>query len=164
MDLEGTTLSKSNIKRQIPYDFTRMWNINTKRKTKQKQTCRSRQQIGGYQKGRGVEGGRNGWKGSTAWWWKLEFWWWAWRSPHWRWFMVHTSNLRTVTTSATSVRTKLKELKKKLTCVSYVHPSLGTQRLGKRTNQSHLTSSWENRAPNSMAQLCDFSSVFVVPK
>lgn len=28
-------------------------------KTKQKQTRRSRQQIGGYQKGRGVEGGPN---------------------------------------------------------------------------------------------------------
>lgn len=36
-----------------------MWNINTKMKTKQKQTRRSRQQIGGFQKGRGVEGGPN---------------------------------------------------------------------------------------------------------
>lgn len=77
--------------------------------------------------------------------------------------MVHTWNLCTVTTSATSIRTTLKELKKKITCDSYVHPSLGTRQLGKWTNQPHLTSSWENRDPNSMAQLCDLSSVFVVP-
>ena len=45
---------KSDRERQIPYDFTYMWNIKSKisKQTKQKQTHRYREQIEGWQMGR----------------------------------------------------------------------------------------------------------------
>ena len=52
--------SKSDRERQIPYDFTYMWNIKNQNKwtniTKQKQTHRYREQTGGCQRGGGVGG------------------------------------------------------------------------------------------------------------
>ena len=44
--------------KQVPYDFTYMWNLinKTNEKTKQNQTDRYREQIGGCQRERGVRG------------------------------------------------------------------------------------------------------------
>ena len=48
MNLEGIMLRDR--KRQIPYDFTYMWNLKNKQtnKTKQKQTYRYREKTGGF--------------------------------------------------------------------------------------------------------------------
>ena len=74
MNLEGIMLSDGGS--QILYDFTYMWNIKNKQtknkineQTKQKQTCRFKEQSSGYQRGRdGVGGGgARMWKmGSTV--------------------------------------------------------------------------------------------------
>ena len=52
MDFDSIMLSEvSETEKYIPYDFTHMWSIKTKT---------GRQQIGGYQRGRRVKGGRTG--------------------------------------------------------------------------------------------------------
>ena len=62
IDLEGITLSKKKLvkERQIPYNFTYMWNLNNKinEQTKLKQTHRYREWTGGWQRG----GGCRDWK------------------------------------------------------------------------------------------------------
>ena len=64
---------KSDGQRQILYDFTHMWNIKNKQKTKineqtkQKQTCTHEEQSSGYQLGKGRGEGEMGKKGSTLW-------------------------------------------------------------------------------------------------
>jgi len=42
--------NKSDKERQIPYDFTYIWNLRNKTNKKQKQTCKYREQSGGCQK------------------------------------------------------------------------------------------------------------------
>jgi len=47
----GITVGKvSETERQIPYDFTSMWNLKNKWKKQNKQTHRYRKPIVGYQK------------------------------------------------------------------------------------------------------------------
>ena len=66
----------------MPYDFSHMWNIKNKQKTneqsktKQKQTCRYREQSSGYQMGKNGEEGKMC-KGDQLCGeeWKLNFWW-----------------------------------------------------------------------------------------
>ena len=54
MDLEGIMLGEIDRKKQIPYDFTYMWNLIEQKK--QKQTHKYREQTGDYQWGRGLLG------------------------------------------------------------------------------------------------------------
>ena len=56
MDLEGIMLGEIDRKRQIPYDFTYMWNLI--KQTKQKQTHRYREQTGICWGGRDLQGGK----------------------------------------------------------------------------------------------------------
>ena len=60
-----TKWNKSERERQIPNDFTYMWNLQNKMKkqTKLKQTQRYREQASGCQTGGGEGGGWNGWRG-----------------------------------------------------------------------------------------------------
>ena len=54
-DLEGVMLNKSGKERQVPHDFTYMWNLKNKinEQAKQKQTHRYREQTDDYQMGGG---------------------------------------------------------------------------------------------------------------
>ena len=59
MDLEDIMLSEIRVReRQIPYDFTYVWNLKnkTKEQTKQKSTHSYREQTGGYQSRRVLGG------------------------------------------------------------------------------------------------------------
>ena len=60
MDLKSIMLSEiSQMERQIPYDFTHMWNLKREMNKKTpKQTHRYREQISDYQRGRGWGVGR----------------------------------------------------------------------------------------------------------
>ena len=57
--------SKSDREGQTPYYFIHMWKLKTKQRNKQnktKQTHRYREQVGGYQRGRDVRGGKTVWR------------------------------------------------------------------------------------------------------
>lgn len=58
MDLRTIMLSEiSQMEKSKNYDFTLLWDIKQKATAEQiKQTYRQRQQYGGYQSGRGVQG------------------------------------------------------------------------------------------------------------
>ena len=70
-DLEGVMLNKSGKERQVPHDFTYMWNLKNKinEQAKQKQTLRYREQTDGGQIGDGLGEGVKKVKGlrSTNW-------------------------------------------------------------------------------------------------